>query len=764
MDRNSGTIEFHSSLSRQKTARRLNVREKLTAGSGGDLVLDGPDVEKTHLSIAFADTGFQIAPIGSALVSINGKPIQQASDVMDGDWVSLGTTLFQIRLPEQSPHTRPTSPLQTDPAAHYLAKSSILTIGRSPNCDFPLPSPLVSREHARIVSAADHIFIEDLGSTNGTFVNGQRLDQRVALQKGDRVNIASFAFVFTGDELKPSDLSGQVRVVVKGLYKEVVDHATKQRKRLLDDINLVIEPGEFVVLFGTSGSGKSTLLDAMNGRRPATGGQVLYNDTDLYRSFDSFRASIGYVPQQDIVHRKIITGRALGYTAKLRLPKDTDSAEIHNHIHRVLEKVKLADKVNAPIDTPAPLSGGQLKRVSLAVELVANPNILFLDEATSGLDAGTDKHMMKLFAELAKDAKTVVCVTHSLENIDICDLVVLLHKGQLVFFGPPREACGYFGLDRLSGVYDLLEDEAINAQEWARYYRASQLYTQYVAGRMRTSANFSDGASLAPQKKSLLGFDFRQVSTLTLRYVDLVLADRKNLLILLLQAPLIAVLLGLVCSLEGDAVVRAQLEGTIAFLLILSAIWFGTLNSAREVVKELPIYLRERSVNLGIAPYLLSKLLPLAILCLLQCLMLLGIVHGMLSLSFSMPGSLAALFLAAFSATCLGLAVSAFVDTNDKAIAIAPILLVPQVVLSNAVVPLGKVSLWVAKSSMISFWALDAMKNTLPEKTLALKNLAGNIAVPLAENLQTDLSMVGLLGLAFITVAVIGLKRKDRLA
>nr|WP_305888666.1 FHA domain-containing protein [Methylomonas sp. SURF-2] len=749
-------------MSRKKITRRMNIRENLTAGSGGDLVLDGPDVGRTHLSIAFDDNGFQIAPIGNAPVSINGKPIHQASTVIDGDWLALGTTLFQIRLPEQSATTRPTSPHRTEPVAAYPSKSSILTMGRSPQCDFPLPSPLVSREHARIVSSSDNIFIEDLGSTNGTFVNGKRLERRVALHKGDRVCIGSFAFVFTGDELKPSDLSGRVRVVVKGLYKEVIDHASRQRKRLLDDINLVIEPGEFVVLFGTSGSGKSTLLDAMNGRRPATGGHVLYNDTDLYSSFDSFRASIGYVPQQDIVHRKIVTDRALTYTAKLRLPKDTDATEIHNHIRRVLEKVKLTDKARAPIDTPAPLSGGQLKRVSLAVELVANPNILFLDEATSGLDAGTDKHMMKLFAELANDAKTVVCVTHSLENIDVCDLVVLLHKGRLVYFGPPREACAYFGLERLSGVYDLLEDESVSPSEWAERYRASDLYAQYVAGRMRKSADFPDGAGQTTPKKSWFGCDFRQASTLTLRYVDLVLADRKNLMILLLQAPLIAVLLGLVCSLEGDEVVRARLEGTIAFLLILSAIWFGTLNSAREVVKELPIYLRERSVNLGIAPYLLSKLLPLAILCLLQCLMLLGIVHGMLSLSFSLPGSLAALFLAAFSATCMGLAVSAFVDSNDKAIAIAPILLVPQVVLSNAVVPLGKVSLWVAKSSMISFWALDAMKNTLPEKTLALKDLAGNTAVALSENLQHDLSMVGLLGLAFIAVAVTGLKRKDR--
>ena len=217
--------------------------------------------------------------------------------------------------------------------------------------------------------------IEDLHSTNGTFVNGQRLNGRVRLNQDDRVAIASFAFIFTGEALEPIDTSGRVCVEVRGLYKEVVDRSTKQTRRLLDDINLVIEPGEFVVIFGTSGSGKSTLLDALNGRRPATGGKVLYNGTDLYASFDAFRAAIGYVPQQDIVHRKISVRHALEYTAHLRLPPDTSEEEIRTYIDGVLNKVELAEKAELQIETPAPLSGGQLKRVSLAVELVANPNI-----------------------------------------------------------------------------------------------------------------------------------------------------------------------------------------------------------------------------------------------------------------------------------------------------------------------------------------------------------------------------------------------------
>ncbi len=755
------TIEFRSSFTREKTARQLAVGEACSVGTAGDIVLDGPDVRREHLRLDLNAQGWTATPTGSGQVSVNGQLIRESSLLADGDWLSLGTTLFQVGLPDQArpePTTR-----RTASTRRARPGSGVLSIGRLPGCDLALPSPLVSREHARLHCGPDGVSIEDLGSTNGTFVNGHRLAGLTVLRQGDRVAIASFAFLFTGEELKPIDLSGQVRVEVRGLYKEVIDHASKTTRRLLDDVNLAIEPGEFVVIFGTSGSGKSTLLDALNGRRPASGGQVLYNGADLYASFDAFRAAIGYVPQQDIVHRKIKTGRALGYTARLRLPRDTDAEEIKSHIHRVLGKVKLADKEDSPIDTPTPLSGGQLKRVSLAVELVANPNILFLDEVTSGLDAGTDKHMMKLFADLAKDAKTVVCVTHTLENIDVCDLVVLLHKGRLVYYGPPQSACAYFGIGRLSEVYELLEEGSASAQEWAERYRASSLFAEYVAGRMAKTGQQQDFAPTPPPKGAPRAlFDWRQACTLTQRYFDLVLSDRKNLLILLLQAPLIAVLIGLVFKLDGNAIERVHMESTIAFILVLSAIWFGTLNSAREVVKELPIYLRERSVNLGLAPYLASKLLPLALLCLLQCLMLLGIVHAMLPLTFGIAGSLAALFLAAFSATCMGLAVSAFVDTNDKAVAMAPILLVPQVVLSNAVVPLGTASQWVAKSSMIAFWALDAMKSTLPAKTLGSRDFTGNLAVPLSGSLGKDLGMVALLGLAFVVIAAVGLKLKDR--
>src|SRR5204863_5964625 len=131
--------------------------------------------------------------------------------------------------------------------------------------------------------------------------------------------------------------SKSLRLEARGLEK-VVTLSNGEPRKLLENINLVVEPGEFISLLGPSGSGKSTLMDCLNGRRPATGGAVLANGEDFYRHYDSFRQSLGYVPQKDIVHTQISVYRALYYTARLRLPTDTDQRELTGRIEEVLDQ------------------------------------------------------------------------------------------------------------------------------------------------------------------------------------------------------------------------------------------------------------------------------------------------------------------------------------------------------------------------------------------------------------------------------------------
>lgn len=774
------TIAFCNAFTRTTTNAQLSLNQVYVGGSdtANAIVLLGKDMAKQHFELVLvADHELRITPISHAPIAINSQMIHAASPLADGDWLALGGSVFQIKFVQHAvPAIAEDDSLEKTMAVTQLASSialsvsqsvpqtRTLTIGRQDECDLVIGSPLVSREHARLYFSQTGIDIEDLSSTNGTFVNGQRLLGRAALKTGDYVAFAAYAFRFDGQQLEPINDTGRVRVEVQNLSKQIPDK--NGFRYLLDDISLVIEQGEFVVIFGTSGSGKSTLLDALNGRRPATSGKVLYNDADLYQSFDELRATIGYVPQQDIVHRKITIQHALEYTAKLRLPKDTPEEERQTYIKTVLSRVELAEKADLAIDTPAPLSGGQLKRVSLAVELVANPNILFLDEVTSGLDAGTDKRMMRLFADLAADHKTVICVTHSLENIDVCHQVVLLHKGKLVYFGPPKEAAAYFGVAKLSDVYELLEASAANV--WADKFRGSSYYQTYVKNRLeqhvtRTSRTKPNAQAHKSKPQKAWQFDSQQTLTLMMRYLDLIWADKKNLLILLLQAPLIAIVIGLVFEIKGTEIERATSESQIFFILVLSAIWFGTLNSARELVKELPVYLRERSVNLGIAPYLISKIIPLAVLCLLQCAMLTGIVMQMVDLPHNYLDRVLVLFVSGMAATSMGLAVSAFVDSNDKAVAMAPILLIPQVILSNAVVKLGNAGLLTAKCTMISFWGLDALKTTLSKTSLAAKMpMTNDLVIPITGSYAQNLWILLALGLSFLIIAVLGLKLKDR--
>lgn len=755
-------LKFILPKTRESISYKLTSECTVGRDTSCNLVIDAVEVADRHARILLTDSyDVFIQPVADATVAVNGKVVNDPVCISDGDWVVLGSVPYQISLDRSHiPTKTSTSETQDQDTGVALMAKSRVTIGRSSQCDLIISSPLVSRVHATLIKEPSGWVLEDNASTNGTFINAQRITCKQPLEPGDYLAFAAFEYIFTGDRLESSRQTGKVRIEVQNLTKTVRDNGTGKAKNLLQDISFTIEAGEFIGVFGTSGSGKSTLLDALNGRRPATTGQILYNGTNLYEAFDLFRTAIGYVPQQDIVHRNIVVQHALTYTAKLRLPPDTSEYEMDDNAAQVLDKVGLTEKADLLVNTPSPLSGGQLKRVSLAVELIANPNVLFLDEVTSGLDAGTDKKMMQLFRNLADDNKTVVCITHTLENIDTCHLVVLLHQGRLVFFGPPQAVTGYFGMERLSDVYEILESQP--ADFWADKYKASSFYQLYVQKRKtptETTATHRPG----PQPQAAKFFDLRQMLTLMSRYVELLWSDKRNLLFLMLQAPLVALVIGLVFTLENDLSAQAITEKQIMFILSLSVIWFGCINSVRELVKELPIYLRERSVNLTIAPYIISKLIPLSIICFIQSFLLLAVLQLFLQIPGDLVLRFAVLFTTALAATTMGLSVSAFVSSNDKAMTTIPMLLVPQIILAGAVVKLKGGALWLAKATMVSYWSFEAMKTTLADEVKSAKNaMTGDSLLSVNHNIMESLAAIIGLAMVFLLIAIIGLKLKDR--
>ncbi len=558
---------------------------------------------------------------------------------------------------------------------------SRITLGRDQTCDVCLPFPMVSRKHARIVRENDETSVIDLKSGNGTFVNGDRII-RQALDKDDRLQVGPFLFVFDGRSLRRETALRDVQVDAHGL--EVTVHSGGAKQKILDRVGLSIAAGELVGIIGPSGSGKTTLLKALCGLRPADRGYVLVNGESLYDSYDLYRTTLGYVPQDDIVHPELNVLDTLGYAAMLRLPPDTAGPEREQIVRETAEVLGLAESLGTRVGR---LSGGQRKRVSIGVELLARPRLLFLDEPTSGLDPATERTLMRLFRRLADRGHTVVCSTHIMENVDLLDKVAVLVGGKLAFFGSPDDARNYFGVDKITMLYEVLAEK--EAESWRR---------EFISGARRRDGTGETPAFREPPRP--VGGQSGQFLTLLRRYFAILASDPKNIALLALQPVLITFLI---------CVTSSELP-MIFFLAVLSVLWFGSSNAAKEIVKETAVYTRERMVNLSVSAYVGSKITVLAGIAAVQCAIVGGIIAMFQGGVHHMPSLVLVLLLAAVAGTALGLLISAMSSNVTKAITAVPLVLIPQIILAGVIVPLGDMNRPVSAASYltISRWANQA--------------------------------------------------------
>lgn len=313
-----------------------------------------------------------------------------------------------------------------------LDARGVATLGRDPSNDVKLDHPSVSRFHAEVRRTSKGDILTD-HSSNGVFVNGIRVRGQHLLKNGDVLQLGPFKLTYdqhTLTQAAPTDsyrldaLRLTRQVTIGGTPLSLLRKGAGTTKLILNDVSLSIHPREFVALVGGSGAGKSTLMKALSGFTPVQG-QVLVNGDDLYRSYGLYRSILGYVPQDDIIHRHLTVGGALRYAARLRLP-DATAAEIDQRVTTVLDQVEMTAHTGKLVEA---LSGGQRKRVSIAAELLADPGLFFLDEPTSGLDPGLEKKMMATLRRLADAGRTVVLVTHATANIDQCDHVAFMADG-----------------------------------------------------------------------------------------------------------------------------------------------------------------------------------------------------------------------------------------------------------------------------------------------------------------------------------------------
>lgn len=633
----------------------------------------------------------------------------------------------------------------------------VILIGRDPTlrdtAHCYLDHPAISSQHARIERRGDQWFVVDLYSSKGTFVNYQRVPPGPAGQsvtEGDTIWVAPYAFHLRTSGTRSELQSAQMRLDAHNLRRQVkVGH---ENVTILDmrETPLAFSPGEFVALVGGSGSGKTTLMKALNGMAPAQEGQVAIDGHSIIEgsnahAFAALFSIMGYVPQDDVMHRDLTVTELLRYVARLRLA-DLSATEIATAVDESLASVDLSRHANKLIRQ---LSGGQRKRVNIAMELLARPRLLFLDEPTSGLDPGLDLEIMTLLRNWARgndagadgrsDPKTIVLVTHATENIEQCDYIVFMEPGgHLAYFGPPREAKRFFVPDRepddvtYSEIYRRVASPppTVRARSneqpatWSDVYRESVNYGRYIVARQpaeiegyaRSVAAVEQAAPLRIKlpTRPELQVGLQQFRILVERYARLIGRDKLNAAFLFLQAPLVALLLAAVSSPQALRPAGALDAEKVLFILACAAVWLGVINSTKVIVAEQDIYQRERLYGLGPVPYVLSKITVLGGIGLLQMALLVFFVNLAIFLpdrGLAGPVQLeyfVTLLLSTVAGMGLGLLTSALARTLDLANTLMFLLLIVQVIFSGLLFePVGLAQ--IPASLTISRWALQAL-------------------------------------------------------
>ncbi|MCA9127124.1 MAG: ATP-binding cassette domain-containing protein [Planctomycetales bacterium] len=709
-----------------------------------------------------------IEPLSSSTVTrVNGKPICERTLILDECEIQAGTSRLRFSHPESACRASDdlgneeqpdSSTLLTDhtvladlsdPFPQQIAELNLniplreqtIRLGRDATvAEVVLNHCYVSRCHAEITYANNGYHLRDMGSANGTLLNGVAIRERQLLSPGDQIRIGPYVAIFSADKLLVREVSNRGRLVCEGVSR-YPRQGISRRKKILSNISLAIDPSEFVCLLGPTGSGKSTLLSALCLKSPADEGTVWLNDLDLTDNFEFLKHRIAVVPQKEILHSELTVAQALRYTAGLRLPPDTTATEIERLVRHMCSVVGLTDHQNKRYRD---LSGGQAKRACLANELIANPEVLFLDEVTAGLDEQTDREIMRLFRRIADTGKTVVAVTHNLANIEEnCDLLVVLTvDGKLAFVGSPQEALSYFDVSRLGDIYPLLTDPAHG--DWEHRFRQTPEFQRYVTERLSESRRTHQHSQAGKRQsvwESTSRF-VRQVHLLVKRAVQIKLADWQSLLALAGQCLLVALLLLVVfgdlaevrtSALErlgeavpkqlGELLIRSDYSTKILFLMAVCCFWFGCNNASKELVVERAIYSRERDVNLSVEAYLSSKFILLCGLTLAQTAVLLGLGAWLCSLEGPLPTYLIVLSMTSLCGVGVGLCISSLSQSEDMAVKLVPICLIPQIILGGILAPISGLGSWIVAGFIPTYWCFTSSCGSLPD------NLAEHITI-----------------------------------
>jgi ABC-type multidrug transport system ATPase subunit/pSer/pThr/pTyr-binding forkhead associated (FHA) protein len=578
----------------------------------------------------------------------------------------------------------------------FKSKSTV-TIGRSAENDLVLSHPSISRSHAKIERKGENKFlITDLESMNGTFVNGHQISGSSTIGSNDTIFIGRFQISLSG---AVRDLSNEISIKAEKIQKRF-----SNGKIGLHSCSFEMPSQSLIAVMGPSGCGKSTLLKALNGDSPPSSGKVFIGGLDLEKNYDYLKTQIGYVPQDDIVHAELTVEQSLFYAAKLRLAHSDDKM-VKEKIEQVLSDLNIA---SIRSNLVGKISGGQRKRVAIAVEILSNPMVLFLDEPTSPLDPQTIEEFLGILRNLAQKGTTVVMVTHKPEDLNYMDSVVFLAEGgHFVYQGGVGDYLSFFGVRDTVKVYSQL---------------AMPMAKKWITNQDKSSSNAKNVD--ASKNKNLHNTSFfSQLFWLCRRYFRIKFNDGLNTAVLIGQAPIIA---GLLCLIFDNV------NASVLFLMAVCAVWFGANNAAREIVCEQSIYKRERMFNQRIVTYIFSKVIVLGFFASIQSLLftlIIAIRYSDLDPSWNnIPYTFLWMFALSLSSTMMGLFISSIVSTTEKVMTIVPIILIPQVMLAGAVAKIPNAIVEVLSYLTLSRWGNEGfsfiqgdVKMTAPDMKKAVE-------------------------------------------
>jgi len=692
-----------------------------------DIVVDEPLVSWRHAVLRIADGRWLLEDTNSTNGTFAAGERVRRVEITDSCQVRLGHPdagpVVSCSITEMPDRGASAQPLATAvwsaqrlggdrfPSAIMPLPAKVLRIGRSADNGIVVADLNVSRRHAELRRLPGGEYeIADLGSHNGTFLNGQRIT-KATVTEADVIGIGPASFRLVGDELQEFVDGGDISLDARGLTVTLPNG-----KVLLDDVSVPLGERCLLGVIGPSGAGKSTLLGALTGMRPATAGSVFYDGRDLYANYAELRHRIGLVPQENILHTQLSAHRALGYAAELRFPRDTSPAERTRRIGAVLGELSLT----AHADTrTSSLSGGQQKRVNVALELLTKPSLLFLDEPTSGLDPGLDMSVMEMMSGLARDGRTVIVVTHSVANLNVCDrLLVLVPGGKVAYFGSPADGLRHFGQPGWAQVFRAFEAEP--DRDWAGEYRRSAYFALYMTAPSAAEHPSAIVRAVPPPPKAQNRL--AQLSTLVRRYLAVIASDRNYVAVLALLPVILGALVraipdpgGLTGTSNGNAI-------QVLLILVMGACLIGVANAVRELVKERPIYNRERAAGLSPGAYLASKFIVLGLISAVQAvvLVLIGLAgrplprHGAVLTGAPLVELMLGIAVLAVASMAAGLLISAVVNSSDKTMPLLVVTVLAEVVLSggvfrlNGMAGLGQLS-WLSPSR----WGFGAVASTV---------------------------------------------------